>query len=200
LIRYMCRLFESIKVLDGVLLHLEYHQERVSRSRRELFGYEDTLDLAGIPVPPECRMGLFKLKVTYKQAVISVNVEPYSPRPVRSLKLIYAGSVDYKYKYEERSVLNALFRQRGDCDDILIVKGGRITDTSYSNIAFLDGDDWVTPVNPLLKGTCRARLIAGGILRQAEIKPADLSRYSRATLINAMLEPGQVIVDIGSIR
>lgn len=58
-----------------------------------------------------------------------------------------------------------------------------------SNLIFFDGRDWVTPANPLLKGTCRNRLLAEGSITGREIAPGDLVNYLGCKLINAMREP-----------
>jgi 4-amino-4-deoxychorismate lyase len=72
--------------------------------------------------------------------------------------------------------------------DVLIVKNGLITDTSFANIAFSDGNKWYTPDTPLLKGTQRAYYLAQGILTERRISPADLRGFTKARLINAMLD------------
>ena len=63
-----------------------------------------------------------------------------------------------------------MFLIRQDKDDILIVKNGLLTDTSIANIALYDGNDWYTPLHPLLKGTKRAELLDKGVLKEKEIK------------------------------
>ena len=79
--------------------------------------------------------------------------------------------------------MNSLFQIRQDKDDILIVKNGLLTDTSIANIALYDGNDWYTPLHPLLKGTKRAELLDKGVLKEKEIK------YHTAThLLNAALK------------
>ena len=68
------------------------------------------------------------------------------------------------------------------CDDILIVKQGFITDTSYSNVLFYNGKEWLTPTHPLLKGTQRASLLDQEIIRVAEIRLEDLHHFKKVTL------------------
>lgn len=58
-------------------------------------------------------------------------------REIRSLRLVAADDeLDYHLKYADRSALARLLQRRDDCDEILIVRDGAITDTSYSNVAF----------------------------------------------------------------
>ncbi|MCK9156611.1 MAG: aminotransferase class IV [Paludibacteraceae bacterium] len=179
----MCQAyFESIKVENGVPLHLEYHQRRVDRcSAVNLVQTTDT-----IPLPNN---GIYKLRISYTPiAVVKVSIEEYSPKTIDTLKIIDGGNVDYSLKYDDRSVLNKLHNQRDLCDDVLIIKDGKITDTSFCNIVFSDGFKWVTPKRPLLEGTCRARLICEGKISEEDITVDDLDRYKYYMLINAMLD------------
>ena len=83
--------------------------------------------------------------------------------------------------------------------DILIVKKGLITDTSYSNIILYDGKEWVTPESYLLNGVKRQYLLNGCMIKEIKVRPADLKNYQRVSLINAMLEPHDIEIDIDDI-
>ena len=63
------------------------------------------------------------------------------------------GALDYAFKYEDRSALMRLTRQKGICDDILITKDGFITDTSYSNVVLENSEGLFVPHTYLLNGT-----------------------------------------------
>ena len=78
-------------------------------------------------------------------------------------------------KYADRSALARLLQRRDDCDEILIVRDGAITDTSYSNVAFFDGRKYVTPDTFLLNGTRRQYLLGTGVLTERRITPSDLA-------------------------
>ena len=95
--------------------------------------------------------------------------------------------LDYSHKYINRKRLEKLFSQKGNCDDILIVKNGLITDTSFANILFYNGIEWLSPANPLLKGTQRQFLLETEQIITAEIRPSDLKYFKKARLVNAMM-------------
>ncbi len=97
-------------------------------------------------------------------------------------------SIDYHFKYADRTPLLQLLELRGACDDVLIVRHGEITDTSYSNILLFDGTRYVTPRASLLNGTKRRRLLEEGRIEEAAIRPSDLPRFQTLHLINAMLD------------
>lgn len=100
---------------------------------------------------------------------------------------IISAKVDYPYKYANRDCLNSLLDSADTYDEILIEKEGYLTDTSIANIAFYDGKQWVTPKNPLLKGTMRQKLIDEGFLRTKQIRADEISDYTQVALMNAML-------------
>jgi 4-amino-4-deoxychorismate lyase len=186
----MYRFIETIRIEQGRLQHLNYHQERVNRTVAHFWGGDATpISLAEvIRVPQEKMTVILKCRVTYGEQIEKVEFEHYLPHPVTSLRVVRDDNNDYKFKFANRDRLNELLKQRGICDDVLIVKKGLITDTSYCNILFYDGRNWVTPATPLLKGTCRARLLNNGIITEEIITLADLGKFQKFMLINAMLE------------
>ena len=96
--------------------------------------------------------------------------------------------LDYSLKYADRTEINKLREKRGGCDDILIIKNGFVTDTSYANIIFWDGEKWLTPSTPLLKGTKRQKLIDEGKIIPAEIREEDIPKFKKAKIINSMID------------
>jgi len=187
----MCLLFETIRIHNGVPENLHYHQARLNQAMQHFFEGVPPIDLLHhIEAPAGCKQGIFKCRVTYGRQVISIDFEPYTPKVIATLKLVEDNSISYSYKFADRTALNALREKRGDCDEILIVKNGLVTDTSYSNIAFYDGLRWVTPSTPLLRGTLRSFLLHQGLISEADISLTDLRHYSKARLINAMLPLG----------
>ena len=95
--------------------------------------------------------------------------------------------INYSHKYFDRSRLEKLFFQKGNCDDILILKNGFITDTFFANILLYNGNEWLTPSNPLLKGTQRQFLLETEKVITADIRPSDLKNFKKARLVNAMM-------------
>ena len=69
-----------------------------------------------------------------------------------------------------------------------------MTDTRYSNVVFGDGSSWVTPETFLLPGTKRAFLLSRGDIRECSVRAEDIGKFRFCSLINAMLDPGDVVV------
>lgn len=193
----MSLLFETIRLQDGVLQNIYYHNLRLNYSRESLYKSTDVIDLEKIiQIPANFRHGLYKCRVTYgKKEVKTVEFEPYLPHIIKSLRLIEDDRISYEHKYTNRGSLNQLLTKRERFDEIIIVKKGYITDTSYSNIIFFDGIKWVTPSAPLLRGTMRSFLIDSKLISEMEIKVTDMKLFKKARLINAMnpIETGKDI-------
>jgi 4-amino-4-deoxychorismate lyase len=192
----MCQFIETICIRNGEPERLIWHNERLNRTRQEVVAHVDRIDLIDyLSIPAKAKNGLFKCRVTYREKIEKVEFEPYSMRPVHSLRLVNANDVDYQYKYANREKLQDLFAQRGDADDVLLVKNGFITDTSYANIVFRKGKKWYTPDTPLLPGTHRACYLNQSKIKLLPIRPEMLPEFDEARLINAMvsLEESPVI-------
>ena len=181
-------LLESILLVDGQFPLLEYHQARVDYSAESFFGFKISHSLKDwINTFPVSKTGKFKCRVLYGKTMQQPEYHPYQFKAIKSLQLTEANDLEYSLKYSDRAVLNKLFESRGTADDVLIVKHGLITDTSYCNIAFFDGKSWFTPDQPLLKGVRRSFLLDQGLIQEAEIKVADLKLFSHFKCFNAMI-------------
>jgi 4-amino-4-deoxychorismate lyase len=185
----MSLLIESLKLKDGFLFNLETHQCRINRAMDELFPTGDRIDLSkAISIPKEYNSGIYKVRVSYGPTIEKIEFESYAFRPVKSLKVVYHDTIDYHLKYSDRQILQQLFERRGDCDDIIIVKNGLVTDSFAANLLFYDGKEWVTPSTPLLKGTKRQLLLDQRIIVEKEISEEDIWNYQNVGLINAMID------------
>jgi 4-amino-4-deoxychorismate lyase len=184
----MSRLIETIRLEDGKLMRLDYHQQRVDHSLKSIFHGSSKMNLHTIlndAVSP--KEGLYKCRIVYDNRNYTIQFTPYIIRPVSSLKLIERNSIVYPFKYENRDQLEEAFSCREYADDVLIVKEGKVTDTSYSNIVFKRDEHWITPSSCLLKGTMRQFLLDKGMIKEEEIRVADLNRFEKFKLINAMI-------------
>lgn len=185
----MHQYIESIRVVNRQIQHIDYHNNRMNLTREKCLGITESLDLSAlIQVPESLGMGVYKCRILYGAELIRVEFITYIPKIIESLKMVHCDEVSYPYKSEDRKLLNSLFENRGDADDVLIVKNGFLMDTSYANIALFDGVEWFTPDTYLLNGTCRQRMIKEGVLREKQIGIEDISTYLFCRPINAMLE------------
>ena len=117
----MSLLFETIRLQDGVLHNLEYHNERLNHSRKTLYKSTDTFDLEQlIQIPASSKKGLFKCRVSYSREIKTIEFELYVPHVVKSLRMIEANTILYNYKYTNRGRINELLTKRERFDEILM--------------------------------------------------------------------------------
>jgi 4-amino-4-deoxychorismate lyase len=182
-------LVESIRIENGKLVNISFHNERITRSLFDLFGRKVNINLANeIIIPDYAMSGLFKCRVEYDNIIRKIEFLLYEIRTIRSLRLVEDNTIEYAYKFTDRKRLDELSSLRGECDEILIVKNGMITDSSYANVIFRDHkDNWVTPSACLLAGTRRSSLLFSGKISETVISYNDIGNYSEVKLINSML-------------
>ncbi|MDQ7046355.1 MAG: aminotransferase class IV [Sulfurovum sp.] len=177
-------LLETIRIEDGKVYNLSYHQQRCNQSRQILFGSTNILELSSkIKAPKE---GLYRCRILYGECLNSIEYIPYVPKKIHSLKIV-SSDLQYAYKYANRDGLNALLNSHCNVDEVIIEQEGFLTDTTIANIAFYDGKRWITPKNPLLRGTMREKLINEGLLEAKNIRKDELNKYTHVALMNAMI-------------
>jgi 4-amino-4-deoxychorismate lyase len=175
--------------LNGAILNREYHSLRFKQSYQNFYWKRPEFDLfEGIEIPHNHKNGRFKLRISYNQNDKNHTLQPYQERRINSLKIVHNDAIDYALKFEDRSLLNSLFEKRMQCDDILIVKNGWLTDSLYANLSLWDGQKWYTPKTCLLKGTKRMKLLETKEIQEASLQLKDLKKFIGFQLINAMLD------------
>lgn len=187
----MLQLIETICYDNGIFQRIPLHEERMNRSRKHLFQGMEPLSLAPmLKIPESLKNEKVRCRVTYGREIENIEYEPYSLKLIRGLKLVWDDAIDYSHKYKNRDSLNILLEDRGSKDEILIVRNGLITDTSFTNIIFLQNGYWYTPAMPLLPGTRRAEYLLNRKIFPRNIRPEELKYYEEARLINAMRSMG----------
>ena len=126
--------------------------------------------------------------------MIRTSFEPYRPRQVKTLTCVEMPGLDYSCKWEDRTELLAAGAGLACDEEALILRNGMVADTRYSNVVFGDGSSWVTPETFLLPGTKRAFLLSRGDIQECSVKAEDIGKFRFCSLINAMLDPGDVVV------
>ncbi|MBN1199163.1 MAG: aminotransferase class IV [Bacteroidales bacterium] len=196
----MCLLLETIRVKDGRFCHLKYHQERMNQTRAVLFPGSGLLDIGAFEIPVAFSSGIFKCRIVYDRDFREIEFLTYTPKRIDSLHLVEAENLKYPFKLLDRSGIETLQKDFRESEEIILVQKGVITDTSYSNLAFLSENQWFTPDKPLLNGTCRQRLISQGMLTQTRITPETIALYSHVSLINSMLGLTDLMLPVSSIH
>lgn len=191
---------ETVRLIDGVVQHRSCHETRVARTRWLSGWQEAAVPWEELMAQVEIPNGTAKFHFEYGENGFGrVDCRPYKVRDIRSLRVITDDDITYPLKRADRSQLDRLAAQRGNCDEVLIVRKGCVTDTSYTNVAFFDGSRWITPDTPLLPGTMRGRLLADGSIVEREVRLEDIRSFRSVSLFNAMMDLGQLIVPVEQI-
>jgi 4-amino-4-deoxychorismate lyase len=181
----MYPLVESIKAKDGQFFLLDYHQDRMERTFQAVYQracpWSIKTMLPSIPLD-----GLYKVRLLYNATDYHFEVHPYQSKKIPRLKLVEIGEYRYPHKWTDRSFINAACAQREDCDDVLMLRKGLLTDSSYANIVLDSGEAWITPVIPLFEGVQRAFLLDNNIIQTTTIHTVELASFKGFQLINAM--------------
>ena len=148
-------------------------------------------------LPDFSEIGKHKFRFEYDSASYQLESEVYQPKSIQTIKLVEAN-LDYNFKFIDRSGLQNLLDQ-SQADEIIIVKNGLVTDSSYSNLAFFDGSGWWTPERPLLAGIRRASLLDRGKIKTIKIRIDDLLKYEKVSLVNAMLDLDELTISTKAI-
>jgi para-aminobenzoate synthetase / 4-amino-4-deoxychorismate lyase len=105
------------------------------------------------------------------------------PEPIDSTACWPHHKTSLREPYSSR-----LARHPGADDVLLVNERGELTESCTANLAVrLDGQ-WWTPAlgDGCLPGVERARLVAGGVLRERVLRPADLRRAEELALVNSL--------------
>ena len=183
-------LFETIKWLDGIPQNLDYHQDRMDRAFREFFEMdlnpfrlEDILEC-----PESLTSGLVKCRVDYHPGGFQSYYDDYRLKNVDLFLLVEDNEIDYSYKYADRTRFERLRAGIEPGAEIIIVKSGLITDTSYANLVFITREGHlITPDSPLLAGTKRQYYLDQKIISAATVCIKDLKHFTGVKMINAMM-------------
>ena len=183
------KFIESIYYKNGEFKNLTFHQARVERVFTRFFKNAKTSNIENFisTVEKPTDDGKYKFRLLYSAKIISSEFISYENRLINSLRIIEKNKINYEFKYADRTDINEMFERRDGADDILIVKNGLITDTSYCNVLFFDGKQWLTPEKPLLEGVQREFLLEKQMIKTANIRVNDINKYEKVKLINAML-------------
>ena len=197
----MCQFVETICIKDGEARHLHYHADRMNRTIRQFFPHLPSVAESDLLPQIPCETGLQKARVVYSaEGITERTFAPYTQRTIQSIALVEDNTIDYSWKSTDRTALVRQREKAPHADEVIIIKDGCVTDTSYTNLCFYDGHEWVTPDTPLLPGTMRQYLLDQGLIKSRRILAADLPCYQKVSLINAMMELGDLCLDVSAVR
>lgn len=183
----MCRypLFETLAVINGNVMHLQYHQARLEKACSHYLNGKNTFDLNHIiVVPKEYQYGLVRCRIDYNLYEYNVRFFSYQPKKIHRYQCVYTENLDYRYKYSDRKNIEAL--KQDNSDEIIIINNGFVSDCTIGNLLFFKKGQWYSPANYLLKGTQLSYLLTQKLITLIEIRAEDIFSYERIMMINAL--------------
>lgn len=196
----MSLFLETIKLFDGKFYRLSLHQQRLEQAFAEYYPNSEVPDLKLVLENSDFpHAGFYKCRILIDITGCNIHFEPYIRRDIKTLKLVETRIPSCAFKFANRSKFGEMIELRGDCDDVLLFRDGYITDTSYANVAFFDGKNWLTPQVPLIYGVNRASLLADKKITKALVKVEDLVNFKSIRMFNAMIEFGEIELSVLAI-
>jgi para-aminobenzoate synthetase/4-amino-4-deoxychorismate lyase len=189
-------LIETMRWEAGRLRSLDAHLARVAASA-SYFGFRfDTAEVRAALTTRlrEARDARVRLRC-HRDGTVGVDVEELpgpaagpvrlviDPEPVDSTTCWPHHKTSLREPYTTRAA------RHPDAGDVLLVnERGEVTESCTANLAArLDGHWWTPPLRSgCLPGIERARLVAGGTLRERVLRPADLLRAEDLALVSSL--------------
>ncbi|KXK42902.1 MAG: hypothetical protein UZ11_BCD004001077 [Bacteroidetes bacterium OLB11] len=152
---------ETIHIEHQQAYELERHLLRMQKTCIEYYNQEKKLNEVQADILHFASQTKIKTKLSLHYNIDKHTLLPtiYYQKNIETFFLIENNEIDYHLKYADRNSLNQLKLNIKNEDEIIIVKDGKITDTSFSNICFFKQNQWVTPNTPLLNGIKRQKYL-----------------------------------------
>ncbi|KGQ36877.1 aminotransferase class IV family protein [Gallibacterium genomosp. 1] len=186
-------LFETLCIEKGQVQNLALHQQRYENSLREFYADQPykIFSLTKILQKNTAlwvnnQSPIIRCRIDYNATQYRLQCFPYQRKNYQRFQPVICDDIDYHLKYSDRAIFNELLKQKGDCDEIMIIKNGKVTDCSIGNLVLRQGSQWFTPDSPLLIGTQRTKLLQENKIIEIKISISDLPLYEEIRLINAL--------------
>lgn len=190
----MIRFIESIRLLNGTVENVKYHQARINETFAFYFEGKAPISLQQIidsNQPPE--NGLFKLRIVYAETLEKIEYLPYQAPFFRKFQCFrIPDDFIYRFKFANRIFFENISKKiEPDVLPVLIQKG-LVTDSTFTNLVFKRGDKWFTPKTPLLQGVQLQIMTETFPVNKVEIRETEIETFDAIYPINALNTPGTI--------
>lgn len=185
----MCHFIESIRLENGSIKLLDYHQNRVNKTILHFFGEKTFINLGKelekVSLPP---IGVYKIRILYSQKVRSLEILLYEQLTFSKFQMIpVPDNFDYSFKYSDRTLFEELTKNVKPNTIALFTQNKGLTDGLFANIVFQRNGTLFTPDTPLLNGIQRQYLLKTKQIQEAKISEENINSFEKLGLINAMI-------------
>ena len=120
---------ETICIKNRAVQNLKEHISRMKKTAAH-FGFSaPELPSLDVLLPESLRDKKIKCRIVYKETIRNIEFEAYKPKVIRSLMLVDAGNIDYRFKYSDRFELNALTKSTSEIIRYLL----KFSSTQHTN-------------------------------------------------------------------
>lgn len=190
----MSQFIETIRLENGVLHSLNYHQERVNKTFLQFFRTSSSFSLEKViskNKPPQ--QGLFKLRIVYDALQQSIEFAEYTRAKFNSYKLV---EIDNNFRYSFKSTDRKLFdkiSQETDKNILpILIQNKNVSDSVFSNLIFEKNGKLYSPNTPLLFGTMLSQTLLQHKINMITIKEDEIKNFDYIYPINAMNPLGAI--------
>jgi 4-amino-4-deoxychorismate lyase len=184
----MPQFFETIKVLEGIPLNIEYHLRRVVATAKhfnlQYIAKEFENTLANFKIENN---EVYKLRIDYTEKIEKIDVQKYHFTNPKFYKIIDIADYHYNYKFVNRHYLEKIQRNLPENTIAILTKNRLITDSTYANLVLEIDGAYFTPSQPLLQGTKRQQYLDNHRITLRDLTTDDLFKMEKFYLINAMI-------------
>jgi 4-amino-4-deoxychorismate lyase len=193
----MFPLFETIKIKHQKVFLFEDHLARMKHSIKALSGRDLQIELdEKIILQAIKNDDLFKCRILYNDQEYQVEISSYEKRKIEKIVFIHDDDISYPLKFTAKNCFIKHTQNLAETTEPIFVVAGFLTDSSYSNIALWNGNEWHTPKEPLFFGVRRNLLLNESKIIEKEISINDLQQYQKISLINAMLDLEELEIEL----
>ncbi|WP_082041901.1 aminotransferase class IV family protein [Mannheimia massilioguelmaensis] len=187
-------LFETIAIEQGKIQNIQLHQMRYEHSLSlyyanrayHIFDLGKILQKSTALLALQSQHNLIRCRINYNYDSYQIQCFPYMRKHYHHFQPIIGDNIDYPLKYTDRHIFDNLLKQKNNCDEIIIIKNGFVTDCSIGNLIFKKDEQWFTPDTPLLIGTQRTKLLSEKKIKERRIRLEDIGDFEEIRIINAM--------------
>ena len=180
---------ETIRFEKKQFHNLQLHQKRIDKTFKNFFPNFTPFKLDTILSSEGLEENkTYKIKLEYSEESLSQENTIYKRKEHKSF-LLLPINFDYSYKFADRNKFLKLKKAYNEYDEFILIKDKEVCDSTYSNLIFFNGEEWITPKKTLLSGTMRELLLSKKQIKEKAIKPEDLKYYSKFKFINALNSP-----------
>ncbi|MGI6411384.1 MAG: aminotransferase class IV [Bacteroidales bacterium] len=190
----MSQFIESIRLENGVVHNLNYHQERVNKTFLHIFKMPANFSLEKIISENKFpKQGLFKIRIVYDSHQQSIEFAEYTRPKFHTYKLVeIEKNFTYSFKSTDRKLFDTISQETDKNTLPILIQNKNVSDSVFSNLIFEKNGNLYSPNTPLLFGTMLSQSLQQHKINMITIKEDEDKNFDYIYPINAMNPLGAI--------